>query len=78
MVAGCDVRPRNLRWFGQSALDKTWTPEDTNWAVTLHRIASAATKLETLVMYNGCRFDANATLAGHQSNGRLLLVSIPR
>jgi len=43
----CD--PCNLCWFGLSALDKAWTPEDTNWAMTLH-IAAAATKLETLVL----------------------------
>jgi len=52
--------PRNLRWFGLSVLDKAWTPEDRNWAMTLHRIAAAATELETLVLYNGSRFDANA------------------
>jgi len=52
--------PRSLRWFGLSVLDKGWTPEDTNWAMTLHRIAAAAAELETLVLYNGSRFDANA------------------
>ncbi|KAH9955302.1 hypothetical protein BC827DRAFT_880535 [Russula dissimulans] len=52
--------PRNLRWFGLSVLDKAWAPGDTSWAMALHRIAAAATELETLVLYNGSRFDANA------------------
>jgi hypothetical protein len=52
--------PRNLRWFGFSVLDKAWKPGDTNWAMTLHRVAEAATELETLVLNNGKHFDADA------------------
>jgi hypothetical protein len=51
--------PRNLRWFGFSVLDKAWKPGDTNWAMTLRRVAEAATELETLVL-NGKHFDADA------------------
>jgi hypothetical protein len=51
--------PRNLRWFGFSVLEKAWKPGDTNWAITLRRIAERATKLETLVLNSGRHFDAD-------------------
>jgi hypothetical protein len=41
-------------------LDKGWEPGDTNWAIALHRVAEAATELETLVLNNGKHFDADA------------------
>jgi hypothetical protein len=52
--------PRNLRWFGLTMLDKFWKPGDTNWIMTLRRIAEAATELETLVLNYGKHFDADA------------------
>jgi hypothetical protein len=51
--------PRNLRWFGFSVLDKAWKPGDTNWALTLRRMAETAVELETLVLNNGRHFDAD-------------------
>jgi len=51
--------PRNLRWFGFSVLDKAWKPGDTNWAMTLRRMAETAAELETLVLNNGRHFDAD-------------------
>ena len=54
--------PRNLRWFAFSVLDTDGAPEprDTNWAMTLRRVAEAATELETLVLNGGGHFDAEA------------------
>lgn len=55
--------PRNLRWFGFAALDQGWNRlgrDDNSWALTLQRVAEAATQLETLVLNNGVHFDANA------------------
>jgi hypothetical protein len=52
--------PRNLRWFGLTMLNEGWSPEDTNWAVTLHRIAEAATELENLVLESGEQFNADS------------------
>ena len=53
--------PRKLRWFALSMADsKDWQPGDANWAMTLRRIAEAATGLETLVLSGGARhFDAD-------------------
>lgn len=51
--------PRRLRWFGLSLADKDWQPGDANWAMTLRRVAEAATELETLVLSGGAQhFDA--------------------
>ncbi|KAI9461962.1 hypothetical protein BJY52DRAFT_168422 [Lactarius psammicola] len=50
--------PRKLRWFGLSIADKDWQPGDANWALTLRRVAEAATELETLVLSGGQHFDA--------------------
>ena len=52
--------PRKLRWFGLTMLNEARSPGDTNWAVTLHRVAEAATELETLVLENGEHFDADS------------------
>jgi hypothetical protein len=52
--------PRHLRWFGLTVLDKTWRPADADFAATLHRVAEAATELETLVLNKGRHFDAAA------------------
>jgi hypothetical protein len=51
--------PRKLRWFGLSMLDQGWQPGDTAWAMTLHRVAEAATELETLVFAGGKHFPAD-------------------
>jgi len=51
--------PRNLRWFGFTVLDKAWNQGDKNWALTLQRVAGAATELETFVLENGEHFDPN-------------------
>ena len=51
--------PRKLRWFALSMADKDWQPGDANWAMTLRRIAEAATELETLVLSGGQHFDAD-------------------
>ncbi|KAI0255568.1 hypothetical protein BJV78DRAFT_684903 [Lactifluus subvellereus] len=51
--------PRRLRWFGFSMWDKRWQPGDTNWAMTLRRVAEAATELGTLVLNGGRPFDAD-------------------
>jgi hypothetical protein len=53
--------PRKLRWFALSIADsKDWQPGDANWAMTLRRIAEAATELETLILSGGARhFDAD-------------------
>ena len=51
--------PRKLRWFGFSMWDKVWQPGDANWAMTLRRVAEAATELETLVLNGGKHFDAD-------------------
>jgi hypothetical protein len=52
--------PRHLRWFGLSVLDKTWKSGDADFAATLHRVAEAATELETIVLNKGRHFDAAA------------------
>lgn len=54
--------PRNLRWFAFNVLDtdKAPQPGDTNWAMTLRRVAEAATELETLALSGGRHFDAEA------------------
>lgn len=51
--------PRKLRWFGLSIADKDWQPGDVSWALTLRRVAEAATGLETLVLSGGQHFDAD-------------------
>jgi hypothetical protein len=51
--------PRNLRWFELSMWDKDWQPGDAVWATTLHRIAEAATELETLLLNAGKHFYAD-------------------
>jgi hypothetical protein len=54
--------PRNLRWFALCVLnpDRALKPGDTNWALTLRRVAETATELETLVLNGGWHFDAGA------------------
>ena len=64
--------PRNLRWFAFHVLDTDKAPQpgdgdengctdwDTNWVMTLRRVAEAATELETLVLHSGRHFDAKA------------------
>ena len=51
--------PRKLRWFGLFIADIDWHPGDANWAMTLRRVAEAATELETLVLSGGQHFDAD-------------------
>lgn len=51
--------PRKLRWFALSMADKDWQPGDTNWAMTLRRIAEAATQLESLVLSGSQHFDTD-------------------
>ena len=51
--------PRQLRWFALTMADKGWQPGDANWAMTLRRVAEAATNLETLVLSGGQHFDAD-------------------
>ena len=54
--------PRKLRWVGLSMGDEDWPgqPGDANWAMTLRRVAEAATDLETLVLgAGGQQFDAD-------------------
>jgi hypothetical protein len=55
--------PRSLRWFGFAVLDKGGNRGNNSWALTLQRVAEAATELETLVLENGEigeHFDAGA------------------
>ncbi|KAI0291581.1 hypothetical protein BC826DRAFT_1022611 [Russula brevipes] len=52
--------PRHLRWLGLSVLDKIWMPGDADFTATLHRVAEAATELETVVLNQGRHFDAAA------------------
>ena len=51
--------PRNLRWLGFTLLEKIGSRGDQNWALTIQRVAEAATELETLVLENWERFDSN-------------------
>jgi hypothetical protein len=52
--------PRNLRWLGFTILDsKAMDSGDPNWVMTLHRLAEAATELETLLLERGRQFDAD-------------------
>jgi hypothetical protein len=51
--------PRKLRWFALSMADKDRQTGDANWALTLQRVAEAATELETLVLSGGQHFDAD-------------------
>jgi hypothetical protein len=52
--------PRHLRWFGLNVLDNTRKPGDADLTATLHRVAEAATELETVVLHMWRHFDAAA------------------
>jgi len=53
--------PRNLRWFAFIVLDNVGNREgDQNWAITLQRVAEAATELETLILENWQQFDPDS------------------
>ena len=68
---------RNLRWFGLTTLNEGRSSEDTNWAVTLHRIAEAATELETLVLESGEHFYADSLGQMLQTGFVRLFLAIP-